>query len=111
VINDIASCSDIPCCIESLTLIAGRKQKDALLDALSESGGRLLRIVYGKGSAGINYLKDMLGFSPEENKVLITCLLPSDKTDAVLNMLIEKFHFDKPNTGIAFTVPVERLSC
>ncbi len=110
-INDVIRCSETNCCIESLTLIAGRKHKDALLDALSGSGGRLLRIVYGKGSTKINYIKNMLGFVPEENKVLITCLLPSDKTDAVLNMLIEKFHFDRPNTGIAFTVPVERLSC
>ena len=52
----------------------------------------------------------MFGLVPEENKVVITCLLPSEKSDALLDMLVEKFNFDKPNTGIAFTIPVEKLS-
>lgn len=102
--------NDVPCCIEFLTLIAGRKQKDALLDVLSEAGGRLINIVYGKGSAKLSYLRDMFGLVPEENKVVITCLLSSEKSDAVLDMLVTKLDFDKPNTGIAFTIPVEKLS-
>ncbi len=102
--------NDVPCCIEFLTLIAGRKQKEALLDALSEAGGRLINIVYGKGAAKLSYLRDMLGLVPEENKVVITCLLPGEKSDAMLDMLVRKFNFDKPNTGIAFIIPVEKLS-
>lgn len=102
--------NDFTCCIEFLTLITGRKQRAALVHALSEAGGRLIKIVYGKGSAQSNYLLDMFGLVPEENKVVITCLLPRDKAEAVLQMLIDQFHFDQPNTGIAFTIPVEKLS-
>lgn len=102
--------NDNPCYIEFLTLIAGRKQRGAIVNELSEAGGRLIKIVYAKGSVKSSYLKDMLGLVPEENKVLITCLLPSERTGAVLEMLVRKFHFDQPNTGIAFTIPVERLS-
>ncbi len=101
--------NDVPRCIEFLTLIAGRKHKDALLDALSGAGGRLINVVYGKGSVKLSYLRDILGLVPEENKVVITCLLPSEKSDVVLNMLVGKFNFDKPNTGIAFTIPIEKL--
>ena len=93
-----------------LTLIAGRKQKDALLNALSEAGGRLVTIVYGKSTVNMSYLKCLLGFVTEEDKVVITCLLPSQKTDAVFEMLVKKFNFDKPNTGIAFTIPIETQS-
>ncbi len=93
-----------------LTLIAGRKQKDALLDALTQTGGRLVKVVYGRGSVNASYLECMFGIVPEEDKVLITCLLPGEKADAVFEMLIQKFHFDKPNTGIAFTIPVEKIS-
>lgn len=93
-----------------MTLIAGRKQKDALLEALPEAGGRLVNIVYGKGTVNTSHLKCLLGFVTEEDKVVITCLLPGEKTDAVLEMLIKKFNFDKQNTGIAFTIPVEKLS-
>lgn len=101
---------DCPHCIEFLTLIAGRKQKAAMVSALSAAGGRLIKIVYAKGSVKSSYLRDMFGLVPEEHKVLITCLLPCDKVDAVLAMLEEKFRFDQPNTGIAFTIPVEKLS-
>ncbi len=93
-----------------LTVIAGRKQKVTLLDKLAEMGGRLINVVYGRGTVDASYLKCILGMVPEEEKVVITCLLPEEKTDAVFNMLINKFHFDKPNTGIAFTIAVEMLS-
>jgi len=96
--------------LDFLTVIAGRKLKDALLDALSEAGGRLLTAVYGKGSVKSDYLRDMLGLVPEENKIVISCLLPAKKAEDVLNMLAVKFHFDQPNTGIAFTIPVEKTS-
>lgn len=93
-----------------LTLIAGRKQKSALLDALTETGGRLIKLIYGRGSTNAGYFMDALGLVPEVEKVVIICLLPREKSDAVLEMLIKKFKFDKPNTGIAFTIPVESLS-
>lgn len=101
---------DVSCCIKFLTLIAGRKHKDVLLDELFKAGGRLINIVYGRGSVKSSYIKDVLGLVPEENKVVITCLLPGEKSDAVLNMLVSKFNFNKPNTGIAFIIPVEKLS-
>lgn len=93
-----------------LTLITGRKQKDALLNMLTESGGCLISTLYGKGSVKANYIKNVLGLIPEENKVVITCLLNDAKADAILEVLVKKFKFDKPNTGIAFTVPVNQLS-
>lgn len=102
--------NDVSCNIVFLMLVAGRKQKDALLDALTEAGGRLIKMVYGRGFGKSGYLQDVLGLVPEEDKVVITCLLPEEKSDAVLEMLVKKFHFDKPNTGIAFTIPVEKLS-
>lgn len=97
---------DIPTCLEFLTIIAGRKQKDTLTESLSAEGGRLITVMYGKGSVRSDYLRDMFGLVPEENKVVITCLLPCNKSEAVFNMLVNKFHFDKPNTGIAFTIPI-----
>ncbi len=93
-----------------LTIIAGRKQKEPLLTALIEAGGRLVNVIYGKGSVKSGYLQDMLGLVPEENKVIITCLAAAEKTDSVFEMLVNKFHFDKPNTGIAFTTHVDKLS-
>ena len=92
-----------------MTLIAGRKQKDAILSALSNSGIHLINTIYGKGTVNASYLKNILGLVSEENKVVITCVSTYTKVEAVLNLLVEKFDFDKPNTGIAFTVPIDKV--
>lgn len=98
------------CCIEFLMVIAGRKQKSALLDTLSGAGAKLVHIMYGRGSVQASHLKQALGLVPEEQKVLIICLVPRIKLDGIFSMLNAQFHFEKPNTGIAFTMPVEKLS-
>ena len=66
--------------------------------------------IYGKGSVKANSFADIFGFVPEENKVIITSLLLSDKSDALIETLNEEFSFNKPNTGIAFSVCIEGLS-
>ena len=96
--------------ITFLVVIAGRKKKDVLLSALLESGARLMNTIYGKGTVKASYLENLLGLIPEENKTVILCATTTKKVDAILEMLVERFHFDKPNTGVAFTVPIDRLS-
>jgi hypothetical protein len=93
-----------------LVIIAGRKQKDALLSILPESGAHLVHTMYGKGTINASYLKRVFGLIPEENKVVITCVLTNDHAAALMTRLTEQFNFNKPNTGIAFTVTIDRLS-
>ncbi|MBU5333046.1 hypothetical protein KQI61_12645 [Anaerocolumna aminovalerica] len=96
--------------IDFLTLIAGRKYKDEILKLLLNSKCHLIDVVYAKGSIQTGYFKDMLGLVPEEKKVLITCLIADNLSAKVLEQLVTKFNFDKPNTGVAFVVPVDKLS-
>jgi len=96
--------------IAFMVLITGRKQKDALLSVLLESGIHLTHTLYGKGTVEASYLQNMFGLIPEEKKVVITCLSTQVKIDAVLKQLVENFHFNEPNTGIAFTIPINRIS-
>ena len=96
--------------IKYMVLIAGRKQKDQLLEALAENGGHFFNTYYGKGSVKAGFLMDAFGLVPEEQKVIITCLLSSKEADGIFDMLVHDFQFDKPNTGIVYTIPVEKLS-
>jgi len=96
--------------IEYLILITGRKQKDALLKRLCSIDSRVVNTMYGKGTVKSNYLLDMLGLVPEENKVIMTCALPKEKSDVIFDMLLKEFNFGQPNTGIAFTLPVVGVS-
>lgn len=93
-----------------LVLISGRKSKDDLLTLLVHEGGHLINILYGRGACKASYLQDILGLVHEESKVVISCLLQECKAESVLNKLMEEHHFDKMNTGIAFTVNVDHIS-
>lgn len=96
--------------IQFFVVIADRKKKADLLQALRQVGCKVVLSFYAKGSANASAFMEAFGFAPEEEKVLITALLPGEKADAALGVLREQFHFDKPNTGIAFTIPVKGLS-
>ncbi len=96
--------------VDFLTLISGRKHKEEIVKLLLQSGCHLIDVVYAKGSVQTGYFKDMLGLIPEEKKVMITCIVAGDISGNVLEQLITKFDFNKPNTGIAFTIPVDKLS-
>ena len=50
------------------------------------------------------------GFEAEQGKVLISCLIKTEYAKKLLDVLYREYHFDKPNTGIAFGVSVEGLA-
>lgn len=99
-----------PSNIVYLILVANRKQKDKLLSRISSADCKIISTIYAKGSVKAGYLVDMLGFVPEENKVVITCMLAKDKVQFLFEMLLNEFNFGQPNTGIAFTVPLSGIS-
>lgn len=96
--------------VEYLIIIAGRNYKDELLKLLFELKCHLINVIYAKGSVKSGYFTDMLGLVPEEKKVMITSIVTSDISGKVMEQLVSKFHFDQPNTGIAYTIPVDKLS-
>lgn len=96
--------------IEYLTVIAARKNKDNILKLLVNSGCHLIDVVYAKGSVHSGYFKDMLGLVPDEKKILITCIVTSDLTPQLMKQFVTELNFDQPNTGIAFVIPVDKLS-
>jgi nitrogen regulatory protein PII len=93
-----------------LTIIAEKKQQDALLIALLDAGALLINTTSVRGAASTGALPGALGLVPQKEKAAITCVLTREKSGEVFRLLAGQFHFGKPNTGIAFTVPVESLS-
>jgi hypothetical protein len=93
-----------------MVIIAGRKLEDRLLTALCKNGGHVIRSMYGMGTVDEGLVTEAFGLMPEQNKIIIICIMAKKKSDAFLNILISDFHFDKPHTGIAYVIPVEKLS-
>ena len=101
--------NETPIKLMYMVVIAERNLKDQILSAMSEKGCHVINIVYGSGSVKAGYLADALGLVPEEHKILITCLILNTKAEVVFEMLTADFNFNNPNTGIAYTIPVENL--
>ncbi|RXE59107.1 hypothetical protein [Acetivibrio mesophilus] len=96
--------------VDFLTLIVGRKYKKEILKFLFDSRCHLIDVVYAKGTVKSEFFRDMVGLVPEEKKIMITGLIAGNLSGQLLDQLITKFDFNKPNTGIAFIVPVDKLS-
>jgi nitrogen regulatory protein PII len=96
--------------IDYLTVITARKNKENVLKLLLNTGCHLIDVVYAKGTVQSGYMKDMVGLVAEEKKIMITCLLKSNITPQLMEQFVTKLNFDQPNTGIAFVIPVEKLS-
>jgi hypothetical protein len=96
--------------LQFLNLIVDKKKKDKFLSLLSEYGAHSLEVVYAHGSVSKSALAQAFGFEVSEHKVLITCLMKNDKARELLNVLYHEYDFKKPNTGIAFGIPVEGLA-
>jgi hypothetical protein len=93
-----------------LTVIAGRKFQQELVNSLVEFGCTLFNVMYGNGFVKGGDLLAAFGFVNDGGKIIITSLTRRVKVDKIFEMLNTKFSFDKPNTGIAFTVPVSHLT-
>ncbi|MDR0220212.1 MAG: hypothetical protein LBI54_02270 [Lachnospiraceae bacterium] len=90
-------------------IIADRPQKDGIIKALLDRGVHIIETMYGHGTAHIGYIGHMLGLSQAKPKVVILSFEKKAKASEVLEMLLTDFHFGQPHTGIAFTVPIEKM--
>lgn len=95
--------------LQYFTIICNIKDKNKMMSLLQENRAHGIGLRYGRGSAKKGALAQAFGFETEEKKAVITCLLPTDKSKELMEILHKKYNFIKENTGIAFTVPVEGL--
>ena len=96
--------------LQYLMIIAEQKKKKKFQALLYEHGAHGIETIYGYGSTSPRTFAAAFGFDARQGKVLISCLVKTDDARDLINILYNEYKFNKPNTGIAFTVPVEGLS-
>lgn len=96
--------------LQYFVIIAEQKKKNKFLTLLSEYGARGIETVYGHGSMSPSAIAAAFGFEAEQGKVLITCLTRTDNAKKLIDVLYNQYNFSKPNTGIAFSIPVEGMA-
>lgn len=97
-------------CLQYFVIIAEQKKKNKFLSLLNDHGAHGIEIVYGHGSMSPSAIAAAFGFEAEQGKVLISCLVKSEDAIELLDVLYHDYHFNKPNTGIAFGIAVEGLA-
>ena len=95
--------------LQYLVIISKTKLKDKFMKLLNENGGKGLNTIYGKGSVSSSVLMQSFGLDSDTKRLFLQCLISSENAKNVLQILVEKYNFNKPNSGIAFTIPVQGL--
>ncbi len=96
--------------LQYLVIISNHKNKDKFLSLLGDYGARQIDTVYGYGSMSPSALAAAFGLEGEQGRVLISCLIRTENVRELIDVLCDEYHFDKPNTGIVFTIPVQGLT-
>lgn len=96
--------------IQYFVIIAEQKKKNKFLSLLGENDAHAIEVVYARGSVNPNTLAAAFGLEIEQGKVVISCLMKTEKAKELINILHKEYKFDKPNTGIAFSISVEGLA-
>ena len=66
-------------------------------------------MIFGRGK-GIHEQQKIMGICIEPEKEVVLTLVPRDKEDTILTGIIKAAGLDKPGTGIAFVIPVEKVA-
>jgi hypothetical protein len=95
-----------------MTIIARRNLKANLLTTLLDCGIHLIKTHYARGTVITGYIKNTFGLTEEERYIVMICVSTSAKVNAFLQRIEieDEYDFDQPDTGIIFTIPVDKVS-
>lgn len=96
--------------LQYFVIIADQNKKKEFLALLDEYGARGIEVVYAHGSMNPSAVAAAFGLETEQHKMMLTCLLHTNQAKNLMDVLYYDYRFDKPNTGIAFSVPVEGMA-
>jgi len=81
---------------------------DKVLGASLKAGAEGGTILMGRG-AGVPEQQKILGIPIEPEKEIVLSVVYPDKSEEILQEIIQCCELDKPGAGIAFVVPIERV--
>lgn len=93
---------------ELIVTIVTKGKTEKILEASRKAGAEGGTIVYGRG-IGIHEQKKFLGLLIEPEKELILTLVPKEKTEGILQAIVDAGGLNKPGTGIGFVLDVSKV--
>ncbi|KKM73576.1 hypothetical protein LCGC14_1409090 [marine sediment metagenome] len=81
---------------------------DKVVDAAKKAGVPGATIITARGT-GIHEAKTFFGLSLEAQTDIILFLVEEHMVDEIMDVISEAGEFNKPGTGIAFSIPVDHV--
>lgn len=97
-----------PSNFDLIVTIVPKGDSEKIVKASKKAGAEGGTIIPGRGT-GIHEGKKLFGISIEPEKEIILTLVPKDKTDDILEAIVEAGDLDKPGTGVGFVLDARRI--
>ncbi len=81
---------------------------DRVLEASMKAGAEGGTILMGRGS-GVHEKQKILGIPIEPEKEIVLSVVYPDKSETILQEIVQCCDLEQPGAGIAFVVPIERV--
>ena len=92
-----------------IVTIVNRGQCGVVIDSSREAGAEGGTIITGRGS-GIHEKAKLFSFTIEPEKDIVLTLVPIDRTEKVLEAIVNASNLNDPGNGIAFVIDVEDVT-
>lgn len=92
---------------EAIFAVLPRGTADSVMNAAKKAGAQGGTVFLARGT-GADEAKTFFGLIVEEAKEILFVLTDKNDTDRILQVMIETGHLEKPGSGIAFVLDVNR---
>jgi nitrogen regulatory protein P-II 1 len=92
-----------------IVTIVNKGHSDTIIAASKKAGAEGGTIIPGRGT-GVNENKKFWGIPIEPEKDLILTIVPRENTDHILKAIIADGKLNKPGTGIAFVLGLDKVA-
>ncbi|HHU83123.1 MAG TPA: P-II family nitrogen regulator [Firmicutes bacterium] len=92
-----------------IVTIIDKGRSEPIIKASRAAGAEGGTVIYGRG-IGIHERKMLLGIPIEPEKELVLTVIPRNLTEKVLTAIIEAGDLNKPGSGIAFVLDLDRVA-
>lgn len=92
-----------------IVTIVNRGQCGVVVDSSRDAGAEGGTIITGRGS-GVHEKAKLFTFAIEPEKEIVLTLVPADRTEKVLDAIVQATELNEPGNGIAFVLDVEDVT-
>lgn len=93
---------------ECILAILPRGEADRVMSEAKKAGAQGGTILLARGT-GSHEAKTFFGLAVESGREILMIICDQDKTDNILNALIEAGNLKEPGAGIAFSFPLNKI--